>query len=146
MIYFILVNNTCIFCRIISGTVPAYRLWENENTIAFLDAYPVTQGHTLVVPKKHYPSIEDLSADGLDVLSVLPFLVRAVRTITGADAINVWQNNGKPAGQHVDHVHFHIVPRYSGDALFRYPAPGQLDPTEAQAIVQRFRGEMPGYP
>jgi diadenosine tetraphosphate (Ap4A) HIT family hydrolase len=88
--------------HVVSGVVNFNR---NEHTVAFLDAFPVVPGqHTLVVPKEYHRSIKDFSTDGLDVLSVLPFIVGSVRTMTGADGINVWQNNGKAAGQHVDHI------------------------------------------
>jgi histidine triad (HIT) family protein len=131
-------NNECLFCNIISGDLPSFKLWESEEILVFLDAFPVVPGHTLLIPKKHYKTIEEIKPDEMMWLKELPRIVHAVRTMVGAEGINVWQNNGASAGQRVDHLHFHLVPRFLGDKLFRYPAPQRLNHEEAVQLVDAF--------
>ena len=99
--------NDCIFCKIIAGDIPSDILYEDENTITFLDIAPVSKGHALVVPKQHsvnlYETSDEVSAQLKDILK--------------ADGINIINNNDPAAGQVVHHLHFHIIPRYEGDGL-----------------------------
>jgi histidine triad (HIT) family protein len=108
----------CIFCKIASGEIPSARVIETDESIAFLDINPVIHGHILVVPKAHYGSLADLP----DVLAgavctVLPRLARAVIAATGAQGLNVIVNNGRAAGQTIDHCHWHLIPRFNNDAV-----------------------------
>ena len=107
--------------------------------IAILDAFPVTAGHTLVIPKLHYPSIEDMPPEAMNCLHRLPAIVGAVRKLMKADGMNIWQNNGPSAGQRIEHVHFHLVPRLDGDNLFHYPRSRKLDSEKAARMVEQFR-------
>ena len=130
-------NPNCIFCKIAAGDIPSHRLYEDDRVFAFLDIGPLSVGHCLVIPKAHYRTIDQMP----DVLaaacmSVIPRLSRAVVAATGVAGWNVLQNNGEVAGQEVDHVHFHLIPRCDGDGLgFRWPA-GKLDPDQAQELVK----------
>ncbi len=106
----------CIFCKIVSGDIPASKVYEDKDLIAFLDIAPASKGHVLVIPKKHSESIADTSERVLSSLSM------AVRKVSKAllkdnEGVNVLQNNGKAAGQLVNHLHFHVIPRNSGDGL-----------------------------
>lgn len=114
----------CVFCQLIAGDFPAQVIYENESVSAFLDIHPVGPGHALVVPKKHYETLDQMPAEESGKLArVLPVLVRSVKEVTGADGVNVLQNNGAVAGQQVGHVHYHIIPRFTGDDLnWNWPA------------------------
>ena len=106
----------CIFCTIIRGEIPAQKVYEDDHTIAFLDIHPASKGHTLIVPKKHYPLLGDMpETEFLWFMESFRKIVRGFSQYT--DAFNVLQNNGSDAGQLVPHVHFHIIPRRPGDGI-----------------------------
>lgn len=105
----------CIFCKIISGEIPAKILNETANSISFLDAFPLAKGHVLVIPKKHHQKIQDMSEkENADLFSLVSLMVSRVDSITGATLIAI--HNGKDAGQEVPHVHVHLVPRSNADS------------------------------
>ena len=105
----------CIFCKIISGEIPTKKILETNNSLAFLDAFPLTKGHTLVIPKKHHDKIQDLSSEeNTDLFSTVHRVISKVDRLTGATLVAV--HNGKEAGQEIPHVHVHLVPRSSGDS------------------------------
>lgn len=130
--------DECIFCKIAAGDIPSYTLYEDDTIKAFLDVFPVTKGHTVVIPKKHIADFGVLESDDADFLKLLPQLINGVKRMTGADGVNVWQNNGKAAGQEIPHLHFHIVPRFEGDGLFKFPPQGKLQEGDAQKLVSAF--------
>ncbi len=102
----------CIFCEIIEGDAPAYRVYEDEMTVAFLDANPVTDGHTLVVPRRHEARIERLPTDIYEaVWATVKRLVPPIEKAMDASASNIDVHNGRAAGQLIPHVHVHIIPR-----------------------------------
>jgi len=114
----------CIFCKIIAGQIPCTKVYEDATCLVFMDINPISPGHTLVVPKKHYEAIMEMTADEAAVLfASIPALAAAVKAALKAEALNVLQNNGRAAGQAVDHLHVHLIPRWAGDGLgFRWPA------------------------
>ena len=102
----------CIFCKIIEGEAPAHRVYEDDMTLAFLDINPVTDGHTLVVPKHHEARIERLPRDYYDaVWATVHRLISPIETAMDASASNIDVHNGRAAGQLIPHVHVHIIPR-----------------------------------
>ena len=104
----------CIFCDILDGKRDAHVVYEDEHHIAFLDKYPIDDGHTLVIPKKHYERITDMDSNDVGTLfSLVPKIAKAVLLGSGADAFSLAQNNGKAAKQIIPHVHVHIIPRYN---------------------------------
>lgn len=108
----------CIFCKIVHGDIPSTRVLETSDSIAFLDIHPVNRGHVLIVPRAHYADLAALPEHlASQVAAHLPKLCRAVRAATGADGLNVIVNNGAAAGQTIDHVHWHIIPRFHDDAV-----------------------------
>lgn len=113
----------CIFCKIVSGEIPSRKIYEDKGTIAFLDINPSNPGHTLVVPKKHSKDIVDAEDAEIEKLFlVAKEIVKRLRERLGADGVNVLQNNGRHAGQVVDHIHLHVMPRFSGDSIvISYP-------------------------
>jgi histidine triad (HIT) family protein len=105
---------TCIFCDILDGKRDGHLIYEDENHIAFLDKYPIDDGHTLVIPRKHYERITDMDSDDVGkIFSLVPKIAEAVLEGSGADAFSLAQNNGKAAKQIIPHVHIHIIPRYN---------------------------------
>ena len=103
----------CIFCDIVSGTEKASIAFEDDESMAFLDRYPIDMGHCLLVPKKHYERITDMSsADVGSIFSKVPKLASIILQETGASAFSLGQNNGREAKQIIGHVHVHIIPRY----------------------------------
>ncbi|MFC4540708.1 HIT family protein [Halosolutus amylolyticus] len=105
-----------IFSQIVEGEIPARIVYEDETTVAFLDANPLAPGHTLVIPKDEYERLNDVPGDVADDLyATIHRLVPVVEEAVDADATTVAFNNGEEAGQEVPHVHCHIVPRFEGD-------------------------------
>ncbi|ELY91041.1 histidine triad (HIT) protein [Natrialba hulunbeirensis JCM 10989] len=105
-----------IFTQIVEGEIPARIVYEDETTVAFLDANPLAPGHTLVIPKDEYERLNDVPADvATDLYDTIHRMVPAVEDAVDADATTVAFNNGEEAGQEVPHVHCHIVPRFEGD-------------------------------
>ncbi len=103
-----------IFTEIIDGNRPGFIIFEDEKHVAILDKYPIDTGHSLVIPKKPYEKITDMSkADVADLFSLVPQIANAILKATGAVAFSIAQNNGKEAKQIIPHVHVHIIPRYA---------------------------------
>lgn len=106
----------CIFCRIVEGEAPARVVYEDEDTMAFLDVNPLSEGHTLVIPKAHYETLTDLPEDeGATLMRTIHRITPEIEAAVDADASTVGFNNGVAAGQEIDHVHGHIVPRFEKD-------------------------------
>lgn len=104
----------CVFCRIISGDVPSYKIYENGDVLAFLDANPSTPGHTLLIPKTHTQRLEELSEkDSISLFMALHKLVGDIQSAMKAPSSTIGINNGSEAGQEVPHIHIHIIPRRS---------------------------------
>ena len=106
-----------IFGKIIRGEIPCHRIYEDDKVLAFLDVFPLSRGHTLVIPKEPAETLDQLSDEASAAIGrVLPRISRAVLQATGASAFNVLQNNKPLAHQAVFHVHFHIIPKYDDGA------------------------------
>mgnify|MGYP000327248295 CR=1 FL=1 len=135
-----------IFSRILRGELPCHRLYEDDHVLAFLDIFPLSPGHTLVIPKEPAATLDQLSDDASAAIGrVLPRLCRAVVAATGVPNYNVLQNNGADAHQAVFHVHFHIIPKpdpRSGLGL-GWPA-RKLEDASAKTMVASIRGNLEG--
>lgn len=109
-------NTDCIFCKIVAGQLPSCKVYEDADTLAFMDIGPIIPGHTLVIPKAH---VDPITATPPLVLQKLILVVqriaRAQLKAFKADGVNVVQANGQAAGQVVPHLHFHVIPRFAGD-------------------------------
>jgi len=104
----------CIFCEIIDGKRTGHFIYQDDEYVAFLDRYPIDVGHSLVLPRKHYENIGEMTSDIVGQLfSKVPKIAKAVVQATKADAFSLAQNNGRAAKQIVPHVHVHIIPRYN---------------------------------
>jgi len=104
----------CIFCKIIKGEIPCTKVYEDSDTFAFLDISPAAKGHTLVIPKKHYETIDQ--ADENTLISLAKTLKKiASALMKDSEGLTVLQNNKEVAGQIVPHIHFHLIPRFKDD-------------------------------
>ncbi|MFH1722840.1 MAG: HIT family protein [Candidatus Altiarchaeota archaeon] len=112
--------DDCIFCKIIKGDIPGRIIAENDEYMAFLDIQPVALGHSLVVPKKHYKDLLEFERKkGGGLFAFIQEVSSRVIKATGSEGFNVWMNNGRSAGQLVNHLHFHIIPRKGGDFSYK---------------------------
>ncbi len=108
--------SDCIFCKIISGEIPSFKIYEDDYTLAFLDIFPHAKGHTVVIPKKHFESMENISLEEWNVLlSAVYKVAKRVEEVLKPEGLNIAINNKPVAGQAVPHMHWHILPRYDGD-------------------------------
>jgi histidine triad (HIT) family protein len=109
-------DENCLFCKIINGSIPCYKVYEDETALAFLDIHPCSVGHTVVIPKNHVGRAEEMSEDLWKNLAVaLKKAAKRVADVVKADGLNIGLNDGPVAGQAVPHVHWHIIPRFDND-------------------------------
>lgn len=134
-------DPSCIFCKILAGSIPSSRVYEDADAVAFLDIAPFEKGHALVIPRYHAERIIDLPEDRLTRL--IPAVSKVGSMLLDrlpCDGFNLLQSNGACATQVVPHVHFHVIPRWNGRAM-RW-IPGRYDsPDEMAALASRLRGE-----
>ena len=120
----------CIFCKILEGDIPSFKLFEDNETYAFMDINPLNDGHALVIPQSPHANIYEAPADVLaSVMATAQRIARAIKKSLAPDGINVVQANGPGAAQSVFHIHFHVLPRRNGDeAKLNWGlAPGDMD-------------------
>ena len=136
-------DPNCIFCKIIDGGIPAVKVLETPECLAFLDIGPLAEGHVLLIPSEHFETIDQMPAElAAPMLAHLPRLVRGVRAATGCQGVNILQNNGAVAHQEVMHVHFHIIPRKAGDAFrFNWPA-GKYPQGRIEQLAEAIRRKL----
>ncbi len=135
----------CIFCKIIAGQIPSERVYEDPQVVAFLDIAPLASGHTLVVPRHHCVNLLDAPHEALSALmAAAPKVAKAVLAATGGEGFNFAQFNGGCSGQVVMHLHFHIIPRRTGDGVsFRWRQ-GEYAEGEMSALGARIRSALQG--
>ncbi len=132
----------CIFCKIVKKEIPAKIIFETEKSLAFMDAFPLTKGHSLVVTKTHYEKVQDISKeDNADLFETVRRTISKVDKITDATLLAV--HNGKQSGQEVPHVHVHLIPRSSEDSAgpvhSMFPNPQQLSDKDIQTIYEKLK-------
>ncbi len=128
--------SDCIFCKIVAGEIPSFKLYEDDDVFSFMDINPLHDGHCLIIPKAHYPNIFEAPGDVLaKLMPVVGRMARAVNAALAPDGINIMQANGEAAGQSVFHIHFHVLPRAMGDdAKINWGLrPGDMDRIAANA-------------
>jgi histidine triad (HIT) family protein len=110
-------NKSCVFCDIITKKLPHVDVYEDDNFVVLMDKYPISRGHTLIIPKTHYDNLLLMPRNEVGRLySLVPMIAGAIVTAVKADGFNIGQNNGKAANQIVPHVHVHIIPRFNDDS------------------------------
>lgn len=133
----------CIFCKIIRGEIPSYKVYEDEKTFAFLDINPMNVGHTLVVPKNHIPKITLTEEEDLLALTkTLKKVINGVEESLGVDNLNVFVNQGRDAGQLVPHLHCHVVPRHKGDGMEFDVPQRKLSEEEFENVAEKIRNAI----
>ena len=129
-----------VFDRILRGEIPCFRVYEDDHVLAFLDIGPLSDGHTLVIPKEPATTLDRLSEESAAAIGrLLPRLCRAIMRATGCANYNVLQNNGAAAHQAVNHVHFHIIPKPNGNEGLGIMWPAHpLDKSDAADLARRI--------
>eukprot|EP00013_Stygamoeba_regulata_P019965 CAMPEP_0177664856 /NCGR_PEP_ID=MMETSP0447-20121125/20738_1 /TAXON_ID=0 /ORGANISM="Stygamoeba regulata, Strain BSH-02190019" /LENGTH=132 /DNA_ID=CAMNT_0019170899 /DNA_START=43 /DNA_END=441 /DNA_ORIENTATION=+ len=129
----------CIFCKIIKGALPCFRIAETEGALAFMDIFPLSRGHCLVIPKHHCQKLHELPEESMADVGRL--LVR-VSKASGATDYNVLQNNGAIAHQVVNHVHFHIIPKTDSEGLGIHWDVNKLSDSELQKLADDIKSRL----
>jgi histidine triad (HIT) family protein len=133
-------KSDCVFCHIAAGHAPAERLYEDDSTVAFMDINPATDGHCLVIPKRHSDDIWSLDEeDGAAVWRTVHRVARIVREALDAKGVNLLQASGRAAFQSVFHYHVHVIPRYSWDDVHLPWIPRAGDPDRLGEAAARLR-------
>ena len=133
-----------IFSKILRGEIPCHKVYEDAYVLAFLDIFPLSKGHTLVIPKRAAATLDQMPDDDAAAIGrVLPRIARAVLAATGASAFNVLQNNGEAAHQAVHHVHFHIIPQHAdGTGLGIGWKAGKLEGAAGASLAAAIAAEL----
>ncbi len=124
--------SDCIFCRIVAGEIPSKKIYEDSDHIAFLDIFPASKGHSLVIPKNHHADIHELSAHAYGAMaSVAKKIADLLHTKLQSEGTTIMQMNREAGWQTVFHAHMHVIPRWSGDALHK---PWDIAPADEQSL------------
>jgi histidine triad (HIT) family protein len=136
-------DPNCIFCKIVAGQIPCFKLLEDQATIAFMDINPVNPGHALAVAKGHWPTVDVIPPEVLAaVAKTAQRVAKAVMTELKPVGVNLLQANGAGAGQSVPHLHIHIMPRRPNDDVMLNWQPKPGDRSEIEAICARLKAAL----
>jgi histidine triad (HIT) family protein len=133
----------CIFCKIVAGEIPCFKIYEDDATLAFLDINPTHPGHALAIAKPHFANVYEISDEAIAAtVQTASRVARAVRATVAPKGLNLLQCNGPAAAQSVDHFHMHVIPRASGDKLTMNwdLVPGDMG--ELGALAERIKSNM----
>lgn len=132
-----------IFAKILRGEIPSARVYEDDQTLSFMDAFPQSRGHVLVIPKAPSRNILDTSQSELsNIMAKTQMIAKAVHTALKPDGIVITQFNGAPAGQTVFHLHFHIIPRYNSVEMSAHATGQMADLETLEALAQQIKNEL----
>ncbi|OAX84357.1 hypothetical protein ACJ72_01273 [Emergomyces africanus] len=130
----------CLFCKIVKGEIPCFKLYESERVLAFLDIQPLSKGHALVIPKFHGVKLTDIPDE--DLVELLP-VAKKLAIASGAVDFNILQNNGRPAHQFVDHVHVHMIPKPNEKEGLTIGWPNrEADKEELKVLWEELKSKM----
>lgn len=133
-------EDSCIFCKIVQKKTHASTIYEDDKVIAFLDIRPLNEGHTLVIPKRHYAFIYEVPDEEVAHLyKAVKKVASAVKKGVKADGITITQQNESAAGQDVFHVHVHVIPRYAGQRLMRFDETEEATKAELDEVAKKIR-------
>ena len=132
----------CIFCKIVNGKIPTKIIAETNKSLAFMDAFPLSKGHSLVIPKNHYEKVQDITKeDNADLFETVRKVISKVDNITNATLLAV--HNGKESGQEIPHVHVHLIPRSSNDSAgpvhSMFKPISKLSETEINELFEKLK-------
>ncbi|MBD3215901.1 MAG: HIT domain-containing protein [Candidatus Lokiarchaeota archaeon] len=133
-------SEDCIFCKIVNGQIPSKKVFESDKNIAFLDIRPISTGHTVVIPKKHYSTIETLPDEEVaNLFKVVKKVALLLHEKLEIDGYNIVQNNFKAAGQVVEHSHVHVIPRNKGDRKIELNVPKEgASEEELEKVLEKI--------
>ena len=133
-----------IFAKILRRQIPSVPVWEDDNVYVFMDAFPQSEGHTLVISKTSQArNILEIDAAALsDITAAVQRTARAIEKALSPDGLIVTQFNGAPAGQTVFHLHFHIIPRWENKNMAGHGQSGMANPEELKATAERIRAAL----
>ncbi|XP_051179601.1 adenylylsulfatase HINT3 isoform X1 [Lolium perenne] len=137
--------ETCVFCRIIRDEAPAFKVYEDDVCLCILDSHPLAPGHSLIIPKCHFSSLEATPPTVVAAMcSKVPFLSNAIMKATQCDSFNLVVNNGAAAGQVIFHTHCHIIPRKSGDELWPTESfrRSSIEPNETSNLISCIKEQL----
>ncbi len=133
-------DEDCLFCKIAKGEIPSKKLYEDEHSFSFLDIYPAGRGHALIIPKSHYVTLLDIPEMELkELIRIVQKIGAAAMKATNAEGFNVLQNNREAAGQVIQHLHFHVVPRFKNDGLKFQLGSRKAEEAELAEWEKRFK-------
>jgi len=139
-------SDSCVFCRICRKRASGSFIYEDANVLAFLDTIPLNEGHTLIVPRKHYETILEVPEELVALLyKVVKRVALAVKESTKADGISITQQNGKAAGQEIPHLHIHVIPRYDGQRLPRFGEVPEANREKLNQVAADIRLHLQGH-
>jgi histidine triad (HIT) family protein len=125
--------SDCIFCKIVPGEIPAKKIYEDSDHLAFLDIFPASKGHSLVIPKTHHVDIHSMSAEEYGALaSVAKNVADSLHLRLGSEGTTIMQMNREAGWQTVFHAHIHVIPRWDGDALHK---PWEIAPANQDDLI-----------
>jgi len=132
----------CIFCRIVAGTVPSWQVYADEQAVAFLDVAPWHRGHALVVPRRHVPDLVTGAPTLAAIAPAVDAVARLLKQRLAADGLNLLSSAGAVAGQEVNHLHIHLIPRYADEpGLPHLVSPGRPPEGELESVHAQLRAE-----
>ncbi|MBO6108770.1 MAG: HIT family protein [Eubacterium sp.] len=137
-----MMEDNCIFCKIIKGDIPSTAVYEDDDVKAILDVNPAAEGHVIVIPKEHAENVFSISDEALmKTICVAKRVAAALKKAYNCDGVNIIQNNGEAAGQTVFHLHIHVIPRYEGDTVNVGWKPGDK-PENMEEIAAKIKADI----
>lgn len=135
-------QRDCIFCRIIAGELPCHKVMETGKVLSIMDIHPASEGHTLVIPKRHCESVFDIDAEDMQAVALAARrIAAAIRAELAPDGMTVTQANGVAAGQTVMHYHVHLIPRTAGERML-FHGEGETDPKRLVELARAFAARL----
>lgn len=137
--------ETCLFCEIAFGRIPAQKVYETDTVLAFLDIHPVNPGHILVIPKAHYADCLTAPSDTVaDLAKTVQKIAPAILKAVGATSFNIGVNCGRDAGQIIFHLHWHIMPRFANDGHRLWSGKAELEVAVSE-VAEKIRRQISEY-
>jgi histidine triad (HIT) family protein len=135
--------ENCLFCKIVNGEVPSWKVHEDTDVVAFLDIHPVNIGHVVIIPRQHFENLYDTPDEVLQkMIVVIKKISVAVKRAANADGINIEMNNDSAAGQVIFHTHIHVVPRYENDGFTHWKGKRPYEEGEKEAVAENIRAAL----
>ncbi len=136
-------EKQCVFCKIVRKEAPASIVYEDTDVLAFMDIRPVSEGHTLIIPKQHWIDVFDIPEELLaSIYKITKKIAIAVKKVNKADGVSIVQQNGKAAGQDVFHLHIHVIPRFEGKKMPRFEELGVADRETIEKSAEKIRQQL----